>query len=202
MVITIQAFLVFMGGVGMSSHAYSIIDSHIEPGVKRSLDVRLEHRVSEETLRAIALELKSQELHNYDRTFITYYLPGMTVGSGAWATSHFDPDLKVKILGLTIEGAEKHAAQPASANEEIIGRWLYQMLDARITIFSEEGKLFMEWKFNDGSSSKSDLVEKQSHMGRRFNWVDTNLGEYCVVSADGNLKLYDNEGFIGTARKY
>lgn len=187
----------------MSSRAYSIIDSDSAPGARR-INVRLEHRVSEETLRAIALELKSQEPRNYDRIFIAYYLPGMTVGSGAWATSHFDPDLKVEIRGSTIEEAKKRAAQPASANEEVIGRWLDDsMMDTRITIFSEKGKLFIERQSKDGrSSTKEELVEKQSHMGRRFNLVNNNGGEYFVISADGNLQVHDDEGFIGTAKKY
>ncbi len=50
--------------------SYSIIDSSTLPGIKRSLDVRLSKKVSERTLRAIALKLKSQDSRDYDRTFI------------------------------------------------------------------------------------------------------------------------------------
>ena len=67
--------------------SYSIIDSTAIAGIKRNLDVRLNKRVAEDTLHAIALKLKSQDSLAYDRTFITYYLPGMTVGAGAWATT-------------------------------------------------------------------------------------------------------------------
>ncbi|MCH7702181.1 MAG: hypothetical protein IID37_10880 [Planctomycetes bacterium] len=81
--------------------SYSIIDSTTMPGIKRSLDVRLNKKVSERTLRALALKLKSQDSRNYERTFIVYYLPDMKVGAGAWATTHFDPDLEVRVLGLT-----------------------------------------------------------------------------------------------------
>lgn len=185
----------------MSSRAYSIIDPDSAPGARR-INVRLEHRASEETLRDIALELKSQGPRDYDRTFIAYYLPYMTVRSRAWATSHFDPDLKVKILGWTIEEVEKLAAQPASVNEEIIGRWLDDSIGTRVTIFGEEGKLFIEWQFKDGSSDKKERVEKPSHMGRRFNLVNDNLGEYYVISTDGDLEFHDNDGFIRTATKY
>ena len=71
--------------------SYSIIDSTATAGIKRSLDVRLNKRVAEDTLRAMALKLKSQDSRDYDRTFITYYLPGMTVGAGAWATTISSP---------------------------------------------------------------------------------------------------------------
>ena len=52
--------------------SYSIIDSTATAGIKRSLDVRLNKRVAEDTLRAMALKLKSQDSRDYDRTFITY----------------------------------------------------------------------------------------------------------------------------------
>lgn len=34
----------------------------------------------------------------YDRVFICYYLLGMVVDNGAWASGHFNPDLEIKIL--------------------------------------------------------------------------------------------------------
>ena len=50
---------------------YSIIDSYILPDIKRSLNVRLSEKVSEDTLRAIALQLKVQDSRSYQRTFIS-----------------------------------------------------------------------------------------------------------------------------------
>src|ERR1039458_10482874 len=64
--------------------------------------------VSEEVLRAIATKLKNSDHGTYERTFISYYLPGMKVGSGAWATSHFDPDLEICILGVR---SEEHTSE-------------------------------------------------------------------------------------------
>ena len=105
--------------------SYSIIDSTATAGIKRSLDVRLNKRVAEDTLRAMALKLKSQDSRDYDRTFITYYLPGMTVGAGAWATTHFQPDLEVKILGLSTEEEKKLSTAPAVMGDVIRGRRAY-----------------------------------------------------------------------------
>jgi len=62
---------------------YSIINSDTFHDYKRSLDVRLNKRASEETLRKIALELKAQDHRSYERTFICYYLPDMKVSRGA-----------------------------------------------------------------------------------------------------------------------
>ena len=67
--------------------SYTIIKSSTLPGIKRSLDVRINKKVSERTLRALALKLKSDDTREYERTFICYYLPNMTVDAGAWAGS-------------------------------------------------------------------------------------------------------------------
>ncbi len=64
---------------------YPIIDQQIIPGVKRALTIRLNRKVTEEQLRAIALELKARDPTNYKRTFVGYLLPGMKDGAGAWA---------------------------------------------------------------------------------------------------------------------
>ncbi len=184
--------------------SYSIIDSSALPGIKRSVDVRLNKKVSERILRAIARKLKSQDSRDYDRTFIAYYLPGMAVGAGAWATTHFNPDLEVRILGLTAEEEEKLLAEPAPANREIIGRWLDErpFIGSRITIFHEDGKLFIEHMFKDGSSLKNELVEKKSALGRRFDELEgSSFGDHWVLVSNGNLQVRDNEGLISTFKK-
>ncbi len=184
--------------------SFSIIDSSTLRGVKRSLDVRLNKKVSERTLRAIALKLKSQDSRDYDRTFITYYLPGMAVGAGAWATTHFNLDLEVRILGLTAQEEDKLVAEPAPANREIIGRWLDErpFVSSRITIFREDGKLFVEQTFKDGSGLKKELVEKKSPLGRRFDKVGGSRdGDHWILGSNGNLQVRDNDGLITTDKK-
>lgn len=53
--------------------SYTIIKSDVMPGIKRGLDIRLNHKVSEEVLRAIATELKNSDRNTYERTLIEYY---------------------------------------------------------------------------------------------------------------------------------
>jgi len=182
--------------------SFSSIESHVIPGVKRSLDVRLNKAVSEDTLRAIALKLESEDARSYDRTFITYYLPGMEVGSGAWATSHFDPDLEVRILGFTPEEEKRLAVEPTPENREIIGRWRCQFPPSRITISREGGKIYLEQKLKDGGSLKINLEEKQSPLGRRFDKVEgSSSGDHWIVDSQANLQIRDNQGLFTTAKK-
>lgn len=183
---------------------YSIIDSDTYLDYKRSLDVRLNKKVSEETLRAIALKLKSQDPRSYERTFICYYLPEMKVGAGAWATTHFNPDLEVRIQGLTAEQEEALKRQPADPSREVIGSWLDEspFIGSRITIFRQNGRLFMENAYKDGSSGKKEIVERLSGKDRRFQGKEgSSVGEFYLIDSQGNLQMWDEEGIISTARK-
>ena len=183
---------------------YSIINSNIIPGIKRSLDVRLNEKVSEATLRTIALKLKAQDSRYYKRTFICYYLPGMEVDTGAWATTHFNPNLKVRILGLTVEQENALRQLPDDASREVIGIWLDEspFIGSRITIFRQNDKLFMEKTYKDGSGSKKEIVEKLSGKNRTFRKKEgSSVGEFYLIDNHGKLQMWDQEGIIWTAKK-
>ena len=72
------------------------------PGVKRTVTVHLSGKTTEEDLRGMAQAIQSSVDVSYLRTFIFYVLPGMPDDSGVWATTHFNPDLEVSILGSTM----------------------------------------------------------------------------------------------------
>lgn len=183
---------------------YTIVNSHVVPGIKRRLDIRLNKKVSEETLRALALKLKSQDSRNYERTFIGYYLPDMKVGAGAWATTHFNPDLEVHILGLTAEQEEALRERPDDPSREVIGSWIddRMYLGNRITIFRQDGKLFMENTFTDGSSGKKEIVAKPPTSEKKFEDKEGNsLGEFYLIDSQGNLQFRDQDGLISTAKR-
>lgn len=182
--------------------SYEVIDTDIVPGIKRSLDVRLNKKVSEDVLRAIALEVKSNDLRQYDRTFICYYLPDMAVGAGAWATTHFDPTLDVRILGLTAQEEQALVTEPTPSNREVIGSWLSELIGSQITIYREDDTLYIEQKFKDGSSLKEELVEKSSPLSQRFDLKKgSSFGDHWIIDRGGNLQIRDNAGLISTAKR-
>lgn len=182
--------------------SYEVIDTYILPGIKRQLDVRLNKKVSEDILRAIALELKSNDSRQYDRTFIFYYLPDMTGGANAWATTHFNPTLDVRIFGLTIQDEQALMTEPTPSDRQVIGSWLDEYLPSRITIYREDDTLYMERKFKDGSSLKEELVEKPSPLGQRFDLKEGSIfGDHWVINREGNLQISDNAGLISTAKR-
>jgi hypothetical protein len=77
---------------------YSIISKDEIRYEKISLNIRLSRKCSESQLSTIAREIKDRHVSGpYKRVFMLYYLPGMPVGDGAWATSHYTPSSGFKI---------------------------------------------------------------------------------------------------------
>ena len=176
---------------------YTIIDKNIVPGIKRSLDIRLNKKVSKDVLKSIAMELKNSDSNSYERTFIGYYLPEMKVNAGYWATTHFNPDLEVRILGPTVEQEKALNQQPVVPSREIIGSWLQdeEPFPGRITIFREDGALFMEKTYRDGTIGKDQMVEKPSNKGRKFmkgKRTDPDH-DYYLVDNHGDLQIWSQD---------
>jgi len=182
-----------------SDVSYEIIQTDVIPGIKRSLDVRLSRKVDRASLRAIAQELKKRDSSRYQRTFILYYLPGMEVGAGAWASTHFNPALDVRILGISAEDEKALREEPIPLGWEVLGRWLDEVAGSRITMFRQDGNLFVEYKFQDGSSWRRELRETQSNRGLRFDEVNAD-DEYLIINRAGDLELWDQQGLIRVAK--
>lgn len=183
---------------------YAIINESTLPGIKRSLDVRLNKRISEDVLTTIAYKLQQEDSRQYRNTFICYYLEDMKVGAGAWATSHFTPDLEVRILGMT---EEQHRILGQVSSEEIEGEMLGQWLDerpfvsSRTTIMKIEDTWFLMHEYPDGSSNPREIIERDSHEGRRFEWKESlHPEDYWIIDSNGNLLICDNDGIIAIAK--
>lgn len=183
--------------------SYEIISEEVIPKLKRSVDIRLNQRVSKDALTQIAFALKDSEAKSFEKTFIGYYLPDMKVNAGYWATTYFTPDLEVRVIGLTADDAEKLATQLPSQDRDEIGRWLDESaFNKRVTIFRKDDKLYMEDAYQDGSVGVSEIRERASPIGRRFDkLIKSPAGDHWILDSSGDLQSYDDEGIISTAKK-
>ena len=164
---------------------------------KRSLTVRLAEPIEEATLTSIARGLQSEKPY-FARTYIEYYLPDMVEGAGAWATTHFDPDLNVEILGLSVDELEQVSNAPTDPN--IIGRWVAQADGYTIMIRREGNRLLFTRTYADGSEGEHPIRERQGPRGTRYDFIETSdTGDYFVLRADGDLEARDDLGLIFTA---
>jgi len=81
---------------------FLIENKHCMGSIKCSFDVRISQKISEREISVIANKIKKSSPAT-DANFILYYLPCMKINDGAWATSHFNPDLKVEIQDYMLE---------------------------------------------------------------------------------------------------
>ena len=129
----------------------------------------------------------------------------MKVDAGAaWATTHFNPNLEVIIQGLTVEQENALRQLPDDSSREVIGVWLDKtpFIGSRVTIYRQNGKLFLERTYYDGSSGKKEMAEKPSSKGRTFRTREgSSVGEFYLIDSQGSLQLWDDEGLFSTAKK-
>ncbi|PKP81798.1 MAG: hypothetical protein CVT79_08565 [Alphaproteobacteria bacterium HGW-Alphaproteobacteria-18] len=154
--------------------------------------------------------MKAQETASFDRIFILYYLPEMEIGSGAWASTHFNPSLRVKIF----ESPEPEATgakvvkdtptRKADAASDKIGVWVDERpyVGSTRTLYREGGQIKLQMNFKDGSGTTQTLVESADSRGRKFvDKAGNAFGEYYILTANGELSVYDNEGLITRMKK-
>jgi len=186
---------------------YTIIKKRHFGNIKATIDIRLERKVSEDFLKKLASKIREDEPKKFDRIFLSYYLPNMTYGAGAWATTHFETNLKVKILGTTIKEEGILLNEPKKIlYDEIIGEWFDDSpyVAGKYTFIKKSGKIFMIRKLNKGrkKGTKIEMIQKNQSGRIRFEEKKkrNDSGEYYLIEKNGNMSVYDNAGHIFTMR--
>lgn len=161
---------------------------------KNQLTVEINEKLTEGQVATLAEKLyKSKDKER--RFYIFYLLPGMKDGSGAWATSHFDPDLKIDIIGATPKEEVSANAAADKVEGDIIGKWHEeQSTSADYVIFKKDNKIFIRTIFKNGQTSDEELKSKKAGNGRRYDYKEDGYnGEYFILNNSGELEFYNNE---------
>ena len=180
--------------VGVSFRVIKETEEYNSLSKKRILEIQLNTRVSADVLREIALELKSKEERQYERTFIFYSLaesvPGIT--SDPWATSHFSPTFEVRVLGLSDKEADFLVGQPVTHGDKRVGTWIVERQSAshRATIYRGGAAIKMEVLVPGGERSTTEMVEVPSRFSR-IRFKPNGSGDQYEVDSGGTLRIYD-----------
>ncbi len=186
---------------------YTIINENTDRAFnKTNLEIRLKKEISEADLKNIALEIKDSR-SDYVKVWIFYFLPGQEPGNGAWATTHFTPELNVKILGATKEASTE--MNTAKVTGEILNSWFDNdaMLPNKKYLVKENGKLFMKSIYpksklaGDGGEMKEEVFKKKIENGIIRYDYENNHGEYYLIEKNENLGLYNDSGKFKEAEK-
>ena len=164
---------------------------------KKSIYIRIPNRLTKVQLEEIAVYLRTVN-QIYDRLFIFYLLPNMEEGSGAWATTHYNKDLEIKIFGADKPAQEK-MTKVIVPSEEIVGKWYDNTpsIEHSLIIYKVDGKYKLKRTFVDGSVDEKDL-QFSMYNGKSKYVYKNDSGEYLLIEKDGRLSYYDEYGLINT----
>jgi len=181
-----------------SDLTYKIVNETINDSISKiNLDIELGRKVNEQELTNLAYKLRGTRT-KYDRVWISYTLPKMKVGSGAWATSHFTPNLEIKILGSTVKEESNSNNAAASFDGKQIGKWYEQQATSATYLYYEkDNKFFMKTIFKDGTSMETTINQKKVGNGIKLTDPEDTHGEYYIIAKNGDLEFYnkDNKKF-------
>lgn len=161
---------------------------------KCNLEIELKEKISKEKLTSIANELRKTR-GTYDNLWIFYYLPGMKIGSIAWATTHFSPSLKVEIIGSTMEEDKKLKGSANSVDGKVVGQFYEkQYTSATYTIYEKNKKTFMKISFKDGSSIDDEMKKQNVPTGTKLTVKSGGSNdEYFILTKSNTLEFYNSE---------
>ena len=165
---------------------------------KIELIIRIDNNYSKEQIKIIADELYSSLTKKYNKVFIMYLTPAMKENAGAYATSHYNPDQVIQILGLD-NNQIKQIKQNQSEDKNIIGRWEINIMQSVYSLRKKDSKFFLEEKYTDGSSREYEIFEKKinGHIG--YSETFDERDGYYTIESNGNLihrNINGEEGYI------
>lgn len=175
-------------------YAYTIqFKEGISPAECR-LVVQLDRMISADELASLARRLRSDECPDYEKVFIRFFLPGMVIGDAPWAAASLTPRLEVKILGVSRE--QEMRQEEARQREEIVGRWVDDLLDQTIIIVRAGPAYHMKRQGKDGAMSTRELIPIVVNGRQAFREKGREDGVYLMIDASGNLGQYGSSGLV------
>ena len=112
----------------------------------------------------------------------------------------------IRSLAVAIALLLTPATTVAGPSPETVGVWRDKVnaeWDQTIRIQKLGGLFTLECSFPDGSTVHRSMVAVKCRRGerQRFRDRESEFGEEYVIMADGDLALYDREGFIRKAKR-
>ena len=157
----------------------------------RTVDVRIERRIDEADVTAIANAIVNRETKPYMRTIVNFVLPMAKPGEPPWASASLVRELKVKIPGLRLDEERQFLSEARADRRDVIGSWLTSTpaTPGRLTIYRENKRLYAEWRMRSGVRTQDEVAETRTSSGRRFDLKLAANDDHFVIMAGGDLEI-------------
>lgn len=170
---------------------------------RRTVEVQLQRRVGKKTLGRIAEKVKETGKQNVNQTFIGYRLNNQKPNSTYWATTHYSPDLTVRIAGLTPHEVESlRSFNVEDHYDQAIGSWIVERGFNHLAVaYLDDNQVFIDHVFPDGNVvTKEYRTSQLDDGGLRLQAVDDTFGDYFTVGEKGKLRYWsENENYLTAA---
>ncbi len=183
--------------------AYEIASERSVGDVKR-IEVTLHQRIDEPTLKLLAEKIKQDHGGSSESIMIGYRIDGAPVNSIYWATTHYQPDLKVEISGASQEQYEYVLSADESVPGEKLGVWveMYEPVNKMIA-YKNKGKTFIRTFYPDGSSGDSEYkLFVRGNKKILAHPSDNDKEVFMAITKDGDLEYWNERGNYYTAPKF
>ena len=177
---------------------YEIVDESVDlsPG-SRALHVSITRKIAFSEIKQLAKVIKERH-SEYSKTFIFFYLPGMTIDGDAYATSHFDPDVTVKMMSGSIPESREVLVPD---NGKVVGIWREEGRWSNVTqIIERGGGLFIRKTKASGKYSENELMRQETSGQNRLYQKGESI-DYILINQSGELEYWDDQGLIFTVLK-
>ena len=179
--------------------AYTIDSDENTPTIVRKVNVELPERISKQQLEMIANEIKNADKNKYERTLIMYRIKDEK-SIAAWATTHFDPDLKVEFIGLDADQYNKLVKMDRPIDGDKIGQWYATGGTERVVvIYKKDGQYFENAYFYD--DKELPKPKKLKFESGKYRYADSDENWSFVVNDAGDLEYCGESGNSTTAKK-
>lgn len=179
---------------------YNILEDTVKNNIKRTVEVELPKRLDETELARLAEHIKGLSDKEVERTFIGYRITGNDPKQAYWATTHYNPNLEVKIMGESATNYEKMKGQELPEGD-VIGSWMVNRgMEYRMTAYNKDGQTYLQSAYGDGTSTDDLYVLTESDKGTKLEEEDNGFGEYFIINSEGELEFWSDNGNYYTAK--
>jgi hypothetical protein len=180
---------------------YTIINEDYSPSFNIcNVDVKLLSEVDTSTLKLLAYDIK-KDREDCSFLLIFYYTSGSNNRNFAWATTHFEPGLRVNIISSTKIPDNDISNAIDMVDGKILGAWGKDdpLLGDLVLVFYSNEKGLFQSLIKGKSQTVYPLIESKKDDKLQYNAVHND--EYYIIEDNGNLSLFDHEGKFYEAEK-
>ncbi len=200
--VAVILFCIYTFDVKKSNNSETVyIPSYVESiskykdvaSINLSLDVKLNERINKTELKKLGNQIyKKYNGRKYEKVFINYLIIGMMDDNGSYATTHFNPELKVVLYGLSNDDINNIKFNETLGNKY----WIDDGLGVIITIKKEENQYYLYRYYRTLESDKKKLSLHIEGNETIYEVKGSTGGEYYRINNSDELELYDNNGLV------